>query len=101
MNVSVYLWLIVYAYQSWPSTFHSAAHSAAASLVRLIALAYLHCLITILRAVGVWLVDGVLFVSHSNSTLVVAEVIHSSVNVVVYHSACLQEGLLHIEVSLG
>lgn len=82
-------------------TYCSAAHATTAALVWLISLAYLHCLITIGGAVGVWLVDRVLLISHPNSTLVIAEVIYSSVNVVIYHSARLQESLLNVEVGLG
>ena len=78
----------------------SAAHAATAALVGLIALANLHCLIAILCAIGVWLVHGVLFIADPDSTLVIAEVINASVDVVVDHPAGLQEGLFNVEVGL-
>lgn len=46
-----------------------------------------------------WLVHRILFVSHPDSTLIIAKVVNTSVDVVVYHLTSLQERLLNIESS--
>ena len=52
-----------------------------------------------LAALG--LVDRILFISYPNTTLIIAEVVDTSVDVIVDHLTCLKECLLHIECCFG
>lgn len=68
--------------------------TAAATFLLSVPLSDLHTLIiaimilsTTLAAFG--LVHGILLVSHPNSTLIIAEVIDSSINIIVDHLTCL------------
>ena len=58
-------------------------------------------MVAIIGCTALRLVDRVLFVSDSDPTLVIGQIIHASINIIVDHLTRLEEGLLHIECSLG
>lgn len=83
-----------------------ASAAAPTTLLFCVSLSDLHALIIavviLLAALASFgFVDRILFVTNSDTTLIVAKIVHASVNVVIYHLTCLQECLLYIECCLG
>lgn len=80
--------------------------ASATSCVSSISLSYFQALIIILitsscHTLTVHFVYRILFISYSNTALIIAEIVDAPVNIIVYHLTRLQEGLLDIKRSFG
>ena len=91
-----YIFSIYLVYVSCSTT------ASATSLVSSISLSYFQALIIILitsscNTLTVHFVHRILFISYSDTALIIAEIVDASVNIIVYHLTRLQESLFDIK----